>query len=71
MIFACKQNPPGESRATNQEQTMTKHQLTYIDMHPQPVERKLSKLSELCAALTFAGLIALPFVLYFAFVMKP
>lgn len=26
---------------------------------------------ELTAALTFAGLIALPFALYFAFVMKP
>lgn len=26
---------------------------------------------ELCAALTFAGLIALPFVLYFALYMKP
>lgn len=47
------------------------HQLTYIDMHPQPVKQKLTRLSEACAALTFAGLIALPFVLYFAFVMKP
>ena len=46
---------------------MTKHQLTYIDMHPQPVKsNRLDKLSEVCAAITFAGLIALPFVLYFA-----
>lgn len=50
---------------------MSDHKLTYIDMHPQPVKQKLTRLSEVCAALTFAGLIALPFVLYFAFVMKP
>lgn len=30
-----------------------------------------SFLHELAAALIFAGLIALPFALYFAFVMKP
>jgi hypothetical protein len=31
----------------------------------------MSRFSEFCAALIFAGFIALPFVLYFAFVMKP
>lgn len=46
------------------------HKLTYIDMHPQFIERKTT-FSDVCAALTFAGLIALPFVLYFALVMKP
>jgi hypothetical protein len=50
---------------------MTKHQLTYIDMHPEPVKpSRFDRLSELCAALTFAGLIALPFMLYFALYMK-
>ena len=46
------------------------HKLTYIDMHPQGIKRKTT-LSDVCAALTFAGLIALPFVLYFALYMKP
>ena len=30
-----------------------------------------SFVNDLCAALIFAGFIALPFILYFAFVMKP
>ena len=30
-----------------------------------------SFVNDLCAALIFAGFIALPFALYFAFVMKP
>ena len=46
------------------------HQLTYIDMHPQAIKPKTT-LGDVCAALTFAGLIALPFVLYFALYMKP
>lgn len=47
---------------------MNRHSLTYIDMHPQPVKQPRS---EWLYALTFAGFIALPFALYFAFVMKP
>lgn len=47
-----------------------KHDLHYIDMHPEPIKQKTT-LGDVCAALTFAGFIALPFVLYFAFVMKP
>lgn len=47
------------------------HKLTYIDMYPQPIKPRKTTLSDVCAALTFAGLIALPFVLYFTFVMKP
>ena len=48
------------------------HKLTYIDLHPQAIKPPRSEwLPEFCAALIFAGLIALPFVLYFAFVMKP
>lgn len=46
------------------------HKLTYIDMHPQSIKPG-SRFQDICAALIFAGLIALPFVLYFAFVMKP
>ena len=47
------------------------HQLTYIDMHPQAVQPRRQWLQDVCAALTFAGFIALPFVLYFALYMKP
>jgi len=47
------------------------HKLTYIDMHPQAIEPRKTSFSDVCAALIFAGLVALPFVLYFAFVMKP
>lgn len=47
---------------------MNRHSLTYIDMHPQPVKQPRREWPH---ALLFAGLIALPFVLYFAFVMKP
>ena len=47
------------------------HQLTYSDLHPQPIKPRREWLQDICAALTFAGLIALPFALYFAFVMKP
>ena len=47
------------------------HQLTYIDLHPQRITPRRQWLQDICAALIFAGLIALPFVLYFAFVMKP
>lgn len=49
---------------------MNRHELTYIDLHPEPIKPKTT-FGDVCAALTFAGLIALPFVLYFAFVMKP
>lgn len=47
------------------------HKLTYIDLHPQAIEPRKTTFSDVCAAIIFAGLIALPFVLYFAFVMKP
>lgn len=47
------------------------HQLTYIDMHPEPIKPRASLLQDVCAAIIFAGFIALPFVLYFAFIMKP
>lgn len=47
---------------------MNHHKLTYIDMHPQPIKPHRS---EWLYAIIFAGLIALPFILYFAFVMKP
>ena len=47
------------------------HKLTYIDMHPQPVKPRKTTFSDVCAAIIFAGLIGLPFALYFAFVMKP
>lgn len=49
------------------------HKLTYITIYPQAIEPEPRRqwLSEVCAALTFAGLIALPFVLYFALYMKP
>lgn len=46
------------------------HKLTYIDLHPQSIKPKTT-FSDVCAALIFAGLIALPFVLYFALYMKP
>ena len=46
------------------------HKLTYIDLHPQAVKQKTT-LGDICAALTFAALIGLPFALYFAFVMQP
>lgn len=45
------------------------HKLTYITMYPQ-CEKPRQWLPEVCAAITFAGLIALPFVLYFALYMK-
>lgn len=48
------------------------HKLTYVDLQPKTIKPPRSEwLPEFCAALTFAGFIALPFVLYFAFVMKP
>ena len=47
------------------------HKLTYIDLHPQPIKPRREWLQDICAALTFAAFIALPFALYFAFVMKP
>ena len=47
------------------------HKLTYIDLHPQAIETRKTTLSDVCAAVIFAGLIALPFVLYFALYMKP
>lgn len=47
-----------------------KHDLHYIDLHPEPIKPKTT-FSDVCAALTFAGLIASPFVLYFALYMKP
>lgn len=50
---------------------MSKHNLHYIDMHPQPIETRKTTFSDVCAALIFAGLIGLPFALYFAFVMQP
>lgn len=46
------------------------HKLTYIDLHPQAIKSG-SRFQDICAAIIFAGFIALPFVLYFAFVMKP
>ena len=50
---------------------MSKHNLHYIDLHPQSIEPRKTSFSDVCAALIFAALIALPFALYFAFVMKP
>ena len=50
---------------------MNKHTLTYIDLHPQNITPRKTSFSDVCAAIIFAGFIALPFVLYFAFVMKP
>lgn len=47
------------------------HKLTYIDLRPQSITPRKTTFSDVCAALIFAGLIALPFALYFAFVMKP
>lgn len=47
------------------------HKLTYIDLHPQSIEPRKTTFSDVCAAVIFAGLIALPFVLYFALYMKP
>lgn len=47
------------------------HKLTYINLHPQAIEPRKTAVSDVCAAVIFAGLIALPFILYFAFVMKP
>lgn len=47
------------------------HKLTYITMYPQSIAPRKTTFSDVCAALTFAGLIALPFVLYFALYMKP
>lgn len=53
---------------------MSKHTLRYIDLHPQSIKprRDLVQLvNDICAALTFAALIGLPFALYFALYMKP
>lgn len=50
---------------------MNRHDLHYVDMHPEPIRPRTSLLQDVCAAIIFAGFIALPFVLYFAFVMKP
>ena len=50
---------------------MSKHSLHYIDLHPQAIEPRKTAFGDICAALIFAGFISLPFVLYFAFVMKP
>lgn len=50
---------------------MSKHNLHYIDLHPQSITPRKTTVSDVCAAIIFAGLIALPFALYFAFVMKP
>lgn len=47
------------------------HKLTYIQLHPQAITPRRQWLQDTCAALIFAGLIALPFVLYFAIYMKP
>ena len=47
---------------------MNKHQLTYIDMHPQPVKQPRN---EWLYALLFAVCIGAPFALYFAFFMQP
>jgi len=62
---ATKMVPP---RLTTRSKPMKHdHKLTYLDMHPQPIKPRC----EWPHALLFAALIALPFVLYFAFVMKP
>lgn len=47
---------------------MNRHDLHYIDMHPQPIKPHPS---EWVYALLFAACIGAPFALYFAFVMKP
>lgn len=52
----------------------SRHTLRYVDLHPQPVKPRrdpVQLVSDICAALTFAGFIALPFALYFALYMKP
>ena len=50
---------------------MNRHQLTYIQLHPQAIEPRKTTISDVCAAIIFAALIGAPFALYFAFVMKP
>jgi hypothetical protein len=43
---------------------MNKHQLTYIDMHPQPIKTRYT-LSDYLGAVFFALCIAAPFAAFF------
>lgn len=45
---------------------MSKHQLTYIDMHPQPVKTRYT-LSDYIGAVLFALCIGAPFAGFFYF----
>jgi hypothetical protein len=44
--------------------TMNKHQLTYIDMHPQPIKTRYT-LSDYLGAVFFAFCIGAPFAAFF------
>jgi hypothetical protein len=48
----------------NKGNTMSKHQLTYIDLHPAPIKTRYT-LSDYLGAVFFALCIGAPFAAYF------